>query len=305
MFMMHTFIVLILSQRLWMASAFAKMPTFNRGHLSHKRSCLFSSDEMPDATLGLMQLASAHFTPQVLRCLVELGIPDIIGNENMTIDDISKRLSVNNDDSDDDHNRRIEKDALLSVMRLSAAVGITVEELTQQNHTRSDERTYRFGLTSMGALLQTTQVPGQLSLASCVQHWTETPLWNSWLHLPDYIVGEGGRDLPFDRANGMSSDQYYGHDKSSLHIANDFVRTISDGEISAIVEGFDWMTLSGKTLIDIGGHNGKVMGGVIKKFPGIECICLDLPEVIASAADPPPGVRLVCGNVMDPTSIPK
>jgi len=255
-----------------------------------------------DATLPLMQLASAHITPQVLRCMVELGIPDIIGNDNMTIDEIANEMSVG------DHNCRIEKDALLRIMRLSATIGVTVEELVRREKSRAGEQVNTFGLTPMGALLQTKRLPGQLSLASCVQHWTEAPLWNSWLHLPDYIIGEERIDtphFPFDRANGMSSDEYYGHDKGSLRIANEFVRTISDGEISAIVEGFEWTTLSEKTVVDVGGHNGVVIGAVAHKFPSIECICLDLPEVVASAADPPPGVKLVGGDIMDPTSVPK
>mmetsp|Transcript_13519 Transcript_13519/g.15929 ORF Transcript_13519/g.15929 Transcript_13519/m.15929 type:complete len:436 (-) Transcript_13519:34-1341(-) len=313
--LMISILVIVACQNLSIASALTNTPSrWNSVSPSRQNSWLslsktpkiLSSDETADATLPLMQLASAHITPQVLRCLVELGIPDIIGNDNMTIDEIVNEMSVG--DHDPIHNCRIEKDALLRIMRLSATIGITIEELVSREHSRSDEQVNAYGLTPMGALLQTKQVTGQLSLASCVQHWTEAPLWNSWLHLPDYIIGEGVTDqphLPFDRANGMSSDEYYGHDKGSLKIANEFVRTISDGEISAIVEGFEWRTLSGKTIVDVGGHNGIVIGAVAHKYPNIECICLDLPEVVASAAKPPPGVKLVGGDIMDPTSVPK
>jgi len=284
----------------------------SRLSLSNNNPKILSSDEINEATIPLMQLASGHFIPQVLRCLVELGIPDVIGNKKMTIDEISTQITS----SDRNDGSSIQKDALFRIMRVSAAVGVTKEELvvrTQPDNTSSDmipqtDQVYAFSLTSMGALLQTSHTSGQPSLVSCVQHWTEPALWNSWLHLSDYVIGKGGLNdlLPFDRANGMSSDKYYGHDNmESLRIANDFVRFISDGEITAIVDGFDWMMLSGKTLVDVGGHNGKVIGAVAAKFPTIQCLCLDLPEVITSVADPPPGVTYVGGDVMNPSTIPK
>jgi caffeic acid 3-O-methyltransferase len=190
------------------------------------------------------------------------------------------------------------------IMRLSAAIGVMEEEASLDS--TLEEEVFVFRLTKMGALLQTNVNSGQTSLASCVQHWNEQPLWNSWLKLPDYITGSKEEtDLPFDRANGMSSDEYYGHDKKSLGIANDFVRFIHDGEVAAVVNGFDWNTLSGKTVVDVGGHNGKVIGAVAAKFPTVQCICLDLPEVVASAATPPTGVKLVGGDIMDPSTIPK
>jgi hypothetical protein len=152
--------------------------------------------------------------------------------------------------------------------------------------------TIAFSLTRTGLLLRRGRGPP--SMASCIQHWMEQPLWDAWLELPNYIKeGTTSSSLPFDRANGgVSSDFYYNaqdHPESLKH-ANDFVRLIHDNEIQAVVNGFDWASLANKNsnqrLVDIGGHHGKVIGAIAQKNPSLDCVCLDLPEVIASAPSP-------------------
>jgi len=90
---------------------------------------------------------------------------------------------------------------------------------------------------------------------------------------------------PFQLANnGISSDVYYNvkDHPQSLQYANDFVKLISNSEINSIVTGFDWSKLENKTMIDIGGYNGKVMDAIGKHYSHVEfdLKCLDLPDVI-------------------------
>jgi len=250
---------------------------------------VISLDDAEASMQPLMQLSSAHFASQALRAVVQLGIPDILGSECMTVSEMASHVGANDD--------IVNEDALQRTLRLLVTVGILQEKF--------EHKKYSFSLTNTGALLQ-TNVPGQPCLAPVVQHWMERPLWDSWLDLPDYIAGKGERKLlPFDRANGVSSDEFYGQNNpDSLHFANQFVRFISDGEVEAILKAFDWNSLSGKTVVDIGGHYGGIMSAVAKKFPEVKCICLDLPEVVLSAPPPPPGVEFVGGNVFDPSTIP-
>jgi caffeic acid 3-O-methyltransferase len=253
--------------------------------------------EVDSSAQSLLELASAHFASQALNAFVKMGVPNIIGDCSMRIAEIADVLEKNQ--ADDHSPRKIHRDGLLRIMRLLTAKGILYE---------TDDNT--FGLTNVGALLQ-TNVPGQQSLAPTILHWMEAPLWNAWAELPDYIAGNNAQQkdnyeekLPFEKANGISSDDYYCTDNAaSLQHANDFVRYISEGEERSVLTGVDWDTLSGKTVLDIGGHQGKIMTLIAKKHPDIKCICFDLPEVINSATAPD-GVELVGGNIFDSSSLP-
>jgi hypothetical protein len=118
-----------------------------------------------------------------------------------------------------------------------------------------------FSLTKTGALLKTPNDDETSSFVSagtrsgmraCIQHWTEEPLWNAGHFLPQYITGKGNskgdvgddhtKDDPFTMANGQSSDFYYNQQEhpQSLQYANDFVKFISQSEIEAAVNSFDW-----------------------------------------------------------------
>ncbi len=256
----------------------------------NKSPKVLSDDEKEEAILPLMNIASAHFISQALNSFVEFGIADIIGDTSVSIEDIAEHIGSDTN-----------LDALLRTMRLLASAGIVK---AQTNNGKVS-----FCLTNTGALLQKSNHL-QESLASCVSHWMEQPLWNSWLYLPEYIKGENtveGKNLdPFTRANGQSSDYFYNavDRPQSLEHANDFVRYISDGEIDSIARGLDWSKFNGKTILDIGGYNGKVMERIAKDYPNITYKCLDLPDVIASVKIPPLNVQLIGGNVFDITSIP-
>ena len=324
-----------------------KGPTHLKERLSTKcfsKPKILCNEDKDVSILPLMQLCSAHFTSQALRVIVKLSIPDIIGNDTKTMKDILDEVK--------ERTKTCNEDALLRCMRLLSSVGIFEEYdhasiTSNSNNNDEDEneeypmKNIAFRLTNTGALLQSKKknLPlDQPSMVSCVHHWMEDPLWNAWLHLPDFIAGieedfslkEGelwtentnmdinGKNkknqhnshkrgiLPFDRANGISSDDYYSNDTKSLSYANEFVRFVHDTEINAVLHGYDWESLSGKTMVDIGGHNGKVMGAIVQEYPSIHCKCLDLPEVIKSVPESsiPRGVELIPGDMLDPSTIP-
>ena len=254
-------------------------------------------DSNDEAAQSLMELASRHFASQALHAFVKMEIPSLLGISFMSIDQISDLL-----DEDIGERRKVNRDGLLRILRLMVAEGVLV-----QNKANNEQEITTFGLSAKGKLLRRGS---QRDLASVVLHWMETPLWNAWAELPDYIVGDSavGQDteesgrarkevLPFEKANGMSSDEFYCQDNAeSLKNANAFVRYISNEEEKAVLSGFNWAKLSGKTLLDVGGHKGKVMSLIASKYPEIKCISFDLPEVISSATAPE-GVELFGGDI--------
>ena len=251
-----------------------------------------SSDEINESITPLMNLASAHITSQALDTFVQLGVADIIGDEKLSIEEVSSIIGPNTNE-----------DALTRIFRLLVSADILVHE--------SDIETDLFSLSNTGALLQ-TMVDGQPSLASGVMHWMERPLWTSWLYLPEYIKGslEKGNNLdPFERANGQSSDYYYNAktEPRSLQHANDFVRFISDTEIEGIVTSLDWSQFAGKAILDVGGYNGKVLDAIDASTPDVNfksMKCLDLPQVIEGIKQKHTNVELIAGDILDASTVP-
>lgn len=251
-----------------------------------------SEKEDPSSSLflPLMKLASAHFSSQALYAAVRQGIPDIIGENLLSLNEIS--ASIGN---------KCNSDALCRTMRLLTAINVV-----EETHI-DDGSTVAFSLTKLGKSLckGSSDKP---SMASCIVHWMERPLWDAWLELPPFIL-EGETSMrPFERANsGVSSDVWYNakdHPESLKH-ANDFVRLIYSFEIEAVVNGFDWSLCRGKRLVDIGGHHGQLIGAIAQQEPTIECFCLDLPHVISSAPTNEDGhVKMIPGNIFDPATIP-
>ena len=229
-----------------------------------------------------MQLAQAHFTSQALNAIVQLGIPDIIGDRTLTMEEIVSELDGGSN-----------KEALLRTMRLLCSVGVFYEEQHNEEVV--------FGLAPVGALLQTrTQQP---SMASFVLHWTEKPMWDAWAELVDYIAGKHST-TPFEAANGKSLIDFYKDNPQSAQYRNAVATVVSSGEIPAILDGFDWACLHNKTVVDIGGGYGDMMKAVAKRNPTIHCICLDLPNVIANAPPPCDSIELVGGDMFDASTIP-
>ncbi len=268
-----------------------------------------TGEEESDAAQSLMELASRHFASQALHAFVKMGVPDILGADFMSIDEISGLLDEGISSSNSQR-RKVNRDGVLRIMRLMGAEGIVVQSKAPTNGNSSkEEQVVTFGLTAKGKLLKSG---GQQTLASVVLHWMEKPLWNAWSELPGYVVGDcvagQGNDegdnkaedvLPFEKANGMSSDDYYCQENAeSLKNANEFVRYISAEEQKAVLSGFNWSQLSGKTVLDVGGHQGKIMGIIASKYPEIKCRCFDLPEIVSSVTAPE-GVELFGGDVFD------
>ena len=279
-----------------------------------------SDSDSDEASLfpGLLKLASMHCASQALNTAVRLKIPDLLGDQQMSVEELAVLIERDNH-KENEEQMPCHKDALFRTLRLLTTIDVVKEEKATDpvpssvSPSMSMESTFRFSLTSLGRGLQTSTTQ-QPSMASCVKHWMEEPLWNSWLEIPDYIR-EGGFEnkddtlLPFERANGaVSSDDYYNKDDhpESLQHANEFVRLVHNHELRAVIEGFDWSMYSGQRLVDIAGNNGKLAEAIVSHEPSLQCSCLDLPSVIDGIppSQLPQSVTLVPGNVLDPDSIP-
>jgi len=276
-------------------------------------------DDETSSFQGLLKLASMHCASQALNTAVKLKIPNLLGDQQLSVEELSEAIEAASDRETDDQ-LSCNKDALLRTMRLLTTIDVVREEKTANepasslSTSMSTYSSFSFSLTPLGRSLRTTDDGQQPSMASCILHWMEEPLWDSWLELPSYIQDGGDENelttlLPFERANGgVSSDDWYNQEDhpESLNHANDFVRLVHDRELKAVVKGFDWSLYKNQRLVDVAGNNGKLAQAIASFEPTLDCSCLDLPSVIANvpSGKEPENVTLVPGNVLDPNTIP-
>jgi hypothetical protein len=76
---------------------------------------------------------------------------------------------------------------------------------------------------------------------------------------------------------------YFAQNKEVNDVFNDAMTEFSANVIPAVLEAYDFGSLSGKTLVDIAGGHGKVLTEILKKHPGVRGILFDLDHVVAGA----------------------
>ena len=269
---------------------------------------------------AVLQLAQSHFSSQALLVAIRLGVLDVLkvahddnaNDVSLTVDEIITKIQ-------DSSSLDINRDALFRCLRLLCTTGV-IEEIINK-----DSDTSAYVLTEIGRLLQ--KQPPEVcddvpSMAPFILHWAETPLWNAWAQLPDYVAGKtedgdkqfDGNIPPFDRANGMSASDYYYKTSavSSGSHRNAVARYASTKEIDSILAVLNESNFAGKIVCDIGGGYGDLMQATKTSMPNVEkCYCLDLPDVIedAKAIDnsdtQDKTVTLVSGDMFDASTIPK
>jgi len=253
-----------------------------------KSKKLVSPAQLPQAIPQTMGLLQEHFKSQALYTVVQLGVPDVIGDGLMDSAGISAALGV-----------PVNEDLLARQMRVLATCGLFEESAGPGGE-------FMYALTDTGALLQ-TGAP-QPSLACAATHWLEPPMWNMWGSLLEATMTPEGGQPPFDRANGANWIEYFQAHPESMAPFNDTMSFFSGGEVAGVVDDYaaGWDQFKGKTVLDVGGSYGVVMAAVKAKNPDIECISFDLPDVIATAPDGiAPGVSLAGGDMFDASTYPK
>lgn len=249
---------------------------------------LLSPEQLGSALPHVLQLAEMHFQSQCLFTVVKLGVPNIIGDETLSVPKIAANIPG-----------KTNEDALLRCMRLLACTGVFEESAGQNGECL-------FCLTPTGALLQTGLA--QPSMACGITHWMEKPMWNAWSNLPDFVAGNFDKP-PFESANGQPVFDYYRDHPESADIFHEFMSAFSTAELPIVASDHfvNWESMADKTVVDVGGSLGFVMGAVAEQFPELTCVSFDLPEVIESIEGDGASedVELVAGDMFDPSSIPK
>ena len=217
--------------------------------------------EAPPPAMVLMQLLFGKQLTFSLSGLARLGVADHMDGVPRPVEEIAAKAGAH-------------APSLYRVMRMLASFGVFREEEPR-----------RFALTPIGALLKTGAPESMRYTAMMLgDEWS----MRAYVHMTDCI-----------RTGGDGVTMAYGKPIFDLFAerpeqAETFQRAMSGGSAIAaqsILAAHDFSGI--ERLADLGGGHGLLLASVLQKYPGMQGVLFDLPEVVAGV----PADRLAaCGG---------
>ncbi|CAN6460674.1 unnamed protein product [Victoria cruziana] len=242
-----------------------------------------------DARLTMMHLANLISVPMALHAAVKLDLPDLIwqGGANLPISpkQLAGLIQAKS-------GLAIEPDAvnLQRILRVLASHGV-FEEVRD----RGNPPAKAFRLTDVGRTLVTDDQG--LSLGAYVLQHHQDALVQAWTRLHEPVLDSSQE--AFRKAHGVAAYEYYGKDTACNSLMQTAMSGVSVPFIKAVLDSYDGFGSEGlKTLVDVGGSSGSCLGMIVERYPGLQGINFDLPEVVADAPQYQ-GVRHMGGNMFE------
>jgi O-methyltransferase domain/Dimerisation domain len=204
----------------------------------------------PDAQL--MQLGMGMFVSQAIFVAAKLRIPDLLANGPQTVSQLASATSMH-------------ENSLFRVMRALASVGAFAET--------SDRA---FVNTPMTELLR-SDIPR--SMRDMILWMSEGPHWAIYSHMIDSV--RTGKPIWEDVHGEPVFPYLFETNKPLGDIFNRAMTSFSQVTIPAILDSYDFSTA--KTVADIAGGYGHLLAAVLDKYPSINGVLFDLPQVLAGA----------------------
>jgi hypothetical protein len=206
----------------------------------------------PAVIQHVFQLATGYMVSAALSVAAQLGIADLLASGPRSASELAGSTAVN-------------EDALYRVLRALAMVGVFTE---------TSPRT--FALTPAAALLR-KDVPGSVR---------DMVLWMAdAFHFRIYAetmhsVKTG--DTLGERVLGMPVFQYFERDPELSARFNNAMTNFSAGVAPAVLEAYDFSGIN--VLVDVAGGHGMMLASILRQYPKMRGILVDLAHVIAGAA---------------------
>jgi hypothetical protein len=196
-----------------------------------------------------------------LSALARLGVADHMGKEAVSAETLAAKVGAH-------------APSLYRVMRMLAGFDVFREEAGG-----------RFALTPLGTLLR-TDAPGSMRYMAMMLG-DETSL-SAYVHMADCI--RTGKDA-ITLAYGKSIFDLFAERPEQ---AETFQRAMSGGSAIAaqsILASYDFSGI--ERLADVGGGHGLLLASVLERYPHMQGVLFDLPEVVAGV---PRDRREACGG---------
>ena len=133
----------------------------------------------------------------------------------------------------------------------------------------------RFALTPLGEALK-TGAPG--AARSTLIAFGEPGFWRAWEEiLYSLQTGKPG----FDKAWGMPLFDYLGQHPEAASYFSEAMVGFHGSEPPTVAEAYDFSDI--KTVVDVGGASGNMLGALLTRHPSLRGVLFDLPHVVRDA----------------------
>jgi hypothetical protein len=199
----------------------------------------------------LARLVDGFRVSQTLYAAVELGIPDLLADDERSSDDLAEASGA-------------DASALYRLLRALASLGILYE---------SDGR--RFSLTELGRPLR-SDVPG--SLHGWVKLSGRDYIWRSWGNLAN-AVREGENSFRMLQDADIWEWRSDHPDESAIFDAA--MRSLTGAGNAAILAAYDFGRFG--RVVDVAGGNGTLLSAILAAHPQMHGVLFDQEHVVAGA----------------------
>nr|QAX90929.1 caffeic acid O-methyltransferase [Catalpa bungei]QAX90952.1 caffeic acid O-methyltransferase [Catalpa bungei] len=201
-----------------------------------------------------------------LKCAIELGIPNIIHKHGkpVTLSELVNALPI----------CKSKSQYIYRLMR----VLLNSNFFIKVNISNEDEDEERYWLTPSSHLLLKD---ASLTVAPFVLLVLDPVLTKPWHYLSEWLADDHHLS-PFKMTHGMMFWEYAQHEPRLNNLFNEAMcsdtrlvtRVLKNYKTKQVFEGI-------KSLVDVGGGIGTMAKAIVDAFPGMKCIVLDLPHVVA------------------------
>ena len=200
----------------------------------------------------MLQMITGGWVAQMISVAAKVGIADALSDGPRTSEEIAQAVSAH-------------PPSLYRLMRSLASFGIF-----------SEDESGNFELTPMGELLR-SNVEGSMRAMAIMngEDWCR----KSWTNLL-YSIQTG--DNAFKHVLGMSTFEYFAQNKEAGAIFDATMTNVTRANLGAVLDAYDFSAFD--TVVDVGGREGLLIAGILKREPSVKGILFDLPHAAERAA---------------------
>lgn len=206
-----------------------------------------SQDQSADVPpFKLLIQISAYRTSQCIRALVDLGIPELLGQEARTVEVLAEATGTQ-----------------------PHLLGRLLNHLVNEEVIGKDDQGRYIALPITRHLMPSHP----RSLHNWVACELDPLLWRSWENLPEQL--RSGKTA-FDLTHGSAFFEWHAQDSAAQKRFDDQMNEASRGIGTVVVQNMEFEP--GTKLTDVGGGNGSFLAQTLKKNPGTEGVLFELPR---------------------------
>ncbi|XP_042058814.1 8-hydroxyquercetin 8-O-methyltransferase-like [Salvia splendens] len=228
---------------------------------------LESTQDLLDAQAHVWNHTFNYINSMSLKCAVQLGIPDAIHKHGapMTLSQLADALSIN----------KAKSNGLFRLMRILVHSNF-FDKVKKTLSKEEEEEEEAYCLTRASRLLVRDE---PLSMATFVVTMIEPTFVDPFHHMGEWFGDDN--PSPFFTKNGRNIWEHAGVNQSFNQLFNEAMATDARLVTNILVQECKQVFEGLETMVDVGGGMGIVARGVGAAFPGLKCVVLDLPHVVA------------------------